>query len=335
MSPPPPEAPLLDVADLCVRFGAVVAVRDVSLTVAAGEAVGIVGESGCGKSAALLALMGLHPRGQAVVTARHLRLGGTDILGVSERRLRDLRGRRVAMIFQDPLTALNPLLTVGTQIAEVLARHRGLKRTAARAEAASLLARVEIRDAAARLGQYPHQFSGGMRQRVMIAMALAGEPRLLLADEPTTALDVTVQAELVRLIRRLRVARDMGLVWVTHDLALMAGIVDRVVVMYAGQVVETAPVEALYERPRHPYTQALLHSLPRLDQPPGTRGRPLGGQPPDPATPSHGCRFAPRCPRRFARCDIAPPLLPDGDSHAACWLLDGGAPRQDPVRGAA
>ncbi len=323
-----PSFPLLDVAGLGVRFGAVVAVRDVSLTVAAGEAVGIVGESGCGKSAALLALMGLHPRRGTLVTARHLRLGGTDVLGLSDRRLRDLRGRRVAMIFQDPLTALNPLLTVGTQITEVLARHRGLRPAAARAEAASLLARVEIRDAAARLAQYPHQFSGGMRQRVMIAMALAGDPQLLLADEPTTALDVTVQAELVRLIRRLRTERDMALVWVTHDLALMAGIVDRVVVMYAGQVVETAPVQALYARPRHPYTQALLDSLPRLDQPLGARGRPLAGQPPDPATPAPGCPFAPRCPRRFARCDVAPPLLPDGDSRAACWLLDAGAPVQ-------
>ena len=312
---------LLDIADLAVRFGSVAAVDGVSFNVRRGEAVGIVGESGSGKSATMLAALRLHPPGAAHVTASRLELEGRDVLAMPERALRDLRGRFAAMIFQDPLTALNPLLTAVAQVAEVLVRHRGLGRRQARDEAIRLLEQVGIRDAAARASQYPHEFSGGMRQRVMIAAALAGDPSLLIADEPTTALDVTVQAELTRLIRGLQRERGMGLVWVTHDLALMAGVVDRVIVMYAGRIMETAPVERLYAAPRHPYTRALLDSLPRLDQARGSRGRTLAGQPPDLSAPSAGCVFAPRCPRRFARCGEAPPMLAAGDTRAACWLL--------------
>jgi oligopeptide/dipeptide ABC transporter ATP-binding protein len=308
-------APLLDIAGLNVRFGDVAAVRDVSLSVQAGEAVGIVGESGSGKSAAMLATMRLHPAYATISAQRHL-LGGKDVRLAKERDMRDLRGRFAAMIFQDPLSALNPLLPIGTQIAEVLSRHRGFSRRSAQAEAIALLAQVGIGNAAERAQKYPHEFSGGMRQRVMIASALAGDPSLLIADEPTTALDVTVQAELARLIAGLQRERHMGLIWVTHDLALMAGIVDRVVVMYAGRIVEMAPVSTLYATPRHPYTVALLESLPRLD---GRRGRVLGGGPPRLDRPISGCAFAPRCPQRHARCTEAPPLVSLGDSQIACW----------------
>jgi oligopeptide/dipeptide ABC transporter ATP-binding protein len=309
---------LLDIADLNVAFGKVAAVAGVSLTVASGEAVGIVGESGSGKSATVLAAMRLHPP-QARVTAARLSLAGRDLRDLPEKAMGDVRGRLAAMIFQDPLTALNPLLPVGTQIAEVLTRHRGFSRAAARAEASARLDQVGIRDASRRARQYPHEFSGGMRQRVMIAAALAGDPALLIADEPTTALDVTVQADLVRLIAGLQQERRMGLVWVTHDLALMAGVVDRVVVMYAGRVMESAPVAELYRAPKHPYTAALLGSLPRLDS---GRGRVLAGTPPDLSRPVSGCVFAPRCAARMARCDEAPPMFASGTSQVACWLAD-------------
>jgi oligopeptide/dipeptide ABC transporter ATP-binding protein len=308
---------LLDIAGLNVRFGDVAAVSDLSFSVMRGEAVGIVGESGSGKSAAMLAALRLHPAGTAIEAARHM-LGGQDVRRAPERKMRDLRGRFAAMIFQDPLTALNPLLTVGEQIAEVLRRHRGFTRRAAWEGATALLGQVGIADAAGRIGKYPHEFSGGQRQRVMIAAALAGEPALLIADEPTTALDVTVQAELARLIAQLQRERQMGLIWVTHDLALMAGIVDRVVVMYAGRIVEMAPVERLYVAPLHPYTAALLESLPRLDKP---RGRILAGAPPRVDRSLTGCAFAPRCDYRMAQCSQTPPMVSHGDSQAACWAL--------------
>jgi len=308
---------LLELADLRVAFGATTAVAGVSLSVAPGEAVGIVGESGSGKSATVLAALRLQPP-QARVTATNIALNGQNIQNLTERSMRDLRGRFAAMVFQDPLSALNPLLPIGTQIAEVLVRHHHLPRRAALAEAASRLEQVGITDAARRARQYPHEFSGGMRQRVMIAAALAGDPALLIADEPTTALDVTVQANLVSLIAEQRKERRMGLVWVTHDLALMAGIVDRVVVMYAGRIMETAPVASLYRAPQHPYTVALLNSLPRLDTP--RRPAPLAGAPPDLARPPSGCPFAPRCAHRMARCDTPPPMLPSSDSQIACWL---------------
>jgi oligopeptide/dipeptide ABC transporter ATP-binding protein len=308
--------PLLDIADLCISFGADSAVAGVSLRVAAGEAVGIVGESGSGKSATVLAAMRLQPA-QAKVKATRIALNGQDIQGLTERQVRDLRGRFAAMVFQDPLTALNPLLPVGSQIAEVLVRHRRLSPRAAWQAAEERLDQVGITDAARRVRHYPHEFSGGMRQRVMIAAALAGDPALLIADEPTTALDVTVQANLVSLIAAQQRERGMGLIWVTHDLALMAGIVDRVIVMYAGRIMESAPTASLYAAPRHPYTIALLQSLPRFDAP---RRRALTGQPPDPAHPTTGCPFAPRCPSRMPQCDKPPPTLPHRGSLIACWL---------------
>jgi ABC-type dipeptide/oligopeptide/nickel transport system ATPase component len=258
--------PLLDIAGLTIRFGATRAVDDISFTLAEGEAIGIVGESGSGKSATILAALRLHPA-DTTITARTLAFRGQDITQLSASALRDLRGGRIAMIFQDPLTAFNPLMRIGKQIAEVLTRHRGLSRQAADVEAIRLLAQVGITEPARRARQYPHEFSGGMRQRVMIAQALAGDPALLIADEPTTALDPTVQAEIVRLIATLRRERGMGLIWVTHDLALMAGIVDRVLVMKSGRIVEDAAVDDLYRAPRHPYTRALLAAFARGNAP--------------------------------------------------------------------
>jgi oligopeptide/dipeptide ABC transporter ATP-binding protein len=315
---------LLDVQDLDVRFGPVHAVRGVSFSVAPGETLGVVGESGSGKSTSMLAVLGLHPKRQAEVTASRLAFDGEDLLSKSDRAMRDLRGRRVGLIFQDPLAALNPLMTVGRQIGEVLVRHRGLDKQAARAEAIKLLERTGVPDPVRRAGQFPHQFSGGMRQRVMISIALAGSPQLLIADEPTTALDVTVQAEIVRLIRDIQQANGMGLIWITHDLALMARVADRVMVLYAGAVVEEAPVDQLYSTPRHPYTAGLLGSIARLDQPRGNRARAIAGTPPSMGQPISGCAFAPRCPVRFEKCSVAPPLVSlGGGARAACWRLSG------------
>jgi len=259
-------APLLDIQGLTIEFGGTRAVDDISFTLREGEAIGIVGESGSGKSATILAALRLHPA-SATITARALRFRGEEIRALSDSALRDLRGGGMAMIFQDPLTALNPLMRIGNQVAEVLRRHGGFAKRAADVEAVRLLAQVGIAEPELRARQYPHEFSGGMRQRVMIAQALAGDPALLIADEPTTALDPTVQAEIVRLVARLRRERGMGLIWVTHDLALMAGIVDRVLVMKSGRIVEDAAVDDLYRAPRHPYTRALLAARPGMSAP--------------------------------------------------------------------
>jgi peptide/nickel transport system ATP-binding protein len=256
--------PLLEMSGLTIRFGATLAVDDISFTLREGEATGLVGESGSGTSATILAALRLHPA-SATVAARTLAFRGPDITRLSASALRDLRGGGIAMIFQDPLTAFNPLMRIGGQIAEVLVRHRGLSRSQADLAAIGLLAQVGITEPARRARQFPHEFSGGMRQRAMIAQALAGDPALLIADEPTTALDPTVQADIVRLIARLRRERGMGLIWVTHDLALMAGIVDRVLVMKSGRIVEDAAVDDLYRAPQHPYTRALLAARPSLD----------------------------------------------------------------------
>jgi oligopeptide/dipeptide ABC transporter ATP-binding protein len=318
--------PLLDVRGLDVRFGPVHVVRNVSFQVASGETVGVVGESGSGKSTTMLAVLGLHSKTQANVTAERLTLGSDDLLATSERAMRDIRGRKAGLIFQDPLASLNPLYTAGYQIGEVLRRHRGLDKAAAAAEAVQLLEHVGVPDPSRRARQYPHQFSGGMRQRIMIAMALAGRPELLIADEPTTALDVTVQAEIVRLIRSLQAETKMGLVWITHDLALMARVADRVIVMYAGSIVEQAPAAALYGRPQHPYTIGLLGSIARLDQPRGQRARAIPGAPPALDKPLTGCAFAARCPRGFEKCVESPPLFATGEgAAAACWHLEGGS----------
>ena len=321
--------PLLELDGLSVSFrgdrdrgddGWVEVVRGVSLSVEAGESVAIVGESGSGKTMTALSLMDLVPKPGGLARWKGLRLGGQPLPEPGDRSWEGIRGRRIAMVFQDPMTSLNPVMTVGAQIAEVLVRHEALARSAALERAADFLSQVGIPEARERLGAYPHEFSGGQRQRIMIAMALAAGPDLLLADEPTTALDVTVQAQIVRLVRGLQADRRMSLIWITHDLALVAGLADRVVVMYAGRVVEEARAADLFDAPAHPYTALLLRSAPRLD---GDEERlvSIEGQPPDPASLPEGCPFAPRCPLAEDRCrDEEPELAQVGPGHtAACW----------------
>ncbi|QXJ20144.1 ABC transporter ATP-binding protein [Actinomadura graeca] len=320
---PPPAPPLLEVEDLHVRFHVrgqdVRAVNGLSYSLAEGETVAILGESGSGKSVAAQAVMGILDTPPARVTGGSVRLRGEDLLGLPERRRRAYRGDRVAMIFQDALSALNPVFTVGDQIREMYRVHRGMRRKAATARAVELMERVRIPSAARRLGDHPHQFSGGMRQRIMIAMALALEPDVLIADEPTTALDVTVQAQIMRLLAELQEELRMGMVLITHDLGVVAGVADRIVVMYAGSAAEQAPARELYARPAHPYTRGLLASVPRLDR----RGAPLvpiRGTPPDPAALPPGCAFAPRCPRAEPVCAVERPVpvaVAPGH-HAAC-----------------
>jgi oligopeptide transport system ATP-binding protein len=291
-------ASLLEVEDLRVEFwtarGTVYAVNGVSFSVDEGETLGLVGESGCGKSVTALALLGILPRAGRVVGGS-ARFQGRELLGLRDRELRRIRGREVAMIFQDPMTSLNPVLTIGRQIREAIEAHLDVDRTEAERRAAELLDQVGIPSAKARLKDYPHQFSGGMRQRAMIAMALSCEPTLLIADEPTTALDVTIQAQILDLLRELVSGRDTALILITHDLGVVAGICERVNVMYAGTLVETGRAEQLFARPRHPYTLGLLQSIPRLDTGRKQRLRPIRGQPPNMLQPLTACPFAPRC----------------------------------------
>ncbi|KKC32805.1 ABC transporter ATP-binding protein [Devosia psychrophila] len=320
---------VLSVEGLSVDFavgGSIIhAVRDVSLSVAQGEVLGLVGESGSGKSVTMLSVVRLLDARRTAITARAMSVDGHSILDLRPRALEDVRGPVVSYIFQDPLTALNPLLTVGRQISEGMRRHKGLSRTAARARALDLLRRVGIPAPELRINQLPHQLSGGMRQRVMIAMALAVEPKLLIADEPTTALDVTVQAEIVRLVQSIQREQGMAMVWVTHDLALLARLADRVVVMYAGRIVEDALAEALYDAPAHPYTAGLLASTSRIDDP-FSEQEPIPGAPPDPRVVHPGCSFAPRCSRAQARCQGEVPALEikaDGRRVACFYPLTG------------
>ncbi|MBN9526387.1 MAG: ABC transporter ATP-binding protein [Alphaproteobacteria bacterium] len=282
-------------------------VREVGLTLGEGETLGLVGESGSGKSLLWLGVLGLVPPG-AVVTGS-ARLGDTELVGAGQGQLADIRGRRIAMVFQDPMTALNPYLTIGRQLAEVVERHHGADRSTARRAALDLLDRVGIPDAARRIDLYPHEFSGGMRQRATIAMALLGRPDILVADEPTTALDVTVQAQILDLFAELK--RDGGLtqVLISHDLGVVAGLADRVAVMYAGRLVEVAGVEDLFACPLHPYTQGLLAAMPRVDRPGVDLLATIPGQPPDPARLPPGCAFAPRCLLADDGCRHAPPVL--------------------------
>src|SRR5947207_1730114 len=291
-------APLLQVEDLHVEFttrrGIVHAVNGISFAIAPGETLGIVGESGCGKSVTSLAVLGLLARNGRVRSGRAL-FDGRNLIELSDRALRGLRGREIAMIFQDPMTSLNPVLTIGRQIRETLETHFDLNRKEAETRAAELIDRVGIPSAKARLRDYPHQFSGGMRQRAMIAMALACEPKLLIADEPTTALDVTIQAQILDLLRELVAEENAALILITHDLGVVAGMCERVNVMYAGMFMETATAEQIFERPRHPYTLGLLQSVPRLDVPRGRKLRPIGGAPRDMLSPPAACPFAPRC----------------------------------------
>jgi peptide/nickel transport system ATP-binding protein len=333
--------PLLAVERLSVGFPAaagdrwVPVVREVSFAVGRGEMVGLVGESGAGKSVAALAVLGLVPPPGRVLGGR-VALDGEELTGRPPRALRRVRGGRIAMVFQDPSTALDPVFTIGYQIAEAVRAHRGLRGAAARCEAVRLLELVAVPDAHRRLGSYPHQLSGGQLQRAMIAMALAGRPELLIADEPTTALDVTVQAQILELLERLRGELGLAVLLITHDLAVVAESCDRVVVLYAGRVVEEAAAEALFSRPGHPYTRALLAALPRLGHPPPRGGLPaVPGRMPDPAALPAGCAFHPRCPEVMAVCrrrvpDLYP--LAAAAHRARCWLHapDLGEPAAEP-----
>ena len=321
--------PLLDIQGLSISLRSRGSIRqivsDVSFTVAAGEALGIVGESGSGKTLSMLSLLQLLPQG-AVARADRALYDGRDLLGQSRLQMTGIRGREIAFVFQDSLTALNPVVNIGRQITEVLRLHFSLSAADAQRRAAQLLAKVGIPDPPLRLRQYPHEFSGGMRQRVCIAMALAGEPRVLIADEPTTALDVTVQAEIVNLIQQLQ--RDSGLtvIWVTHDLPLLARIADRVIVMYGGRVMEDAGARRLFESPRHPYAAALLGSV-RHDAA-WSRPAKLAAAQAVAAPAAAGCPFAPRCPEAGERCRAdAPPLRAGADgTRVACWARDGAPP---------
>src|SRR5712692_1422709 len=308
--------PLLAVDNLRVEFAArrvVHAVRGLSYTIAPGETLGLVGESGSGKSVSALALLGLLPKRVGRITAGSVRFEGRELVGLPEDQLRHVRGARIAMIFQDPLSSLNPVLTVGRQITEGLESHRGLNHTAASKRAVELLDMVGIPTAQRRVHDYPHQFSGGMRQRAMIAMALACEPTLLIADEPTTALDVTIRAQILDLLGRLRADLNMAVLMITHDLGVVAGFADRLAVMYAGRIVETGQTEDVLARPEHPYTVGLLQSLPRLDRPRQAELKPIGGAPPDLASQIVGCPFAPRCAWRLELCwSVDPEMLPAG-----------------------
>ena len=332
--------PVLSVRSLRVAFrteeATVRAVRGLTFDLAPGEILGIVGESGSGKSAAAMALTALNRSANATLEGEVL-LGGRNLLTLGERQLRPIRGAEIAMIFQDPMTSLTPVHRVGALIAEVLRAHEPLGRSEARARAIQLLGEVGIPDPAGRVDDYPHEFSGGMRQRVMIAMALACNPSVLVADEPTTALDVTIQAQILRLIRRLRSEFNTAVVLITHDLGVVAQVADRVAVMYAGRFVEEGPTAEVFGSPRHPYTLGLLGSVPRTDRPRTKLLHAISGQPPPMTMGDDGCAFRPRCHAAHAACAERPELVDRGGGPAhrdACWLADGarmevadGAPR--------
>jgi oligopeptide/dipeptide ABC transporter ATP-binding protein len=321
--------PLLDVQHLHVSFPGerhtpITVVDDVSFTIERGEIVALVGESGCGKSVTGLALLGLLPAGATIAAESRVRFDGTDLAGLPEVALRPYRGARIAMIFQDPTSSLNPVIRVGDQVAEAIRAHEQVSQRAARQRSVALFTEVGIADPARRIDAWPHQMSGGMRQRVMIAIALASEPDLLIADEPTTALDVTIQAQILELLDALRAARGMAVLLITHDLGIVAGRAERVLVMYAGRIVERAATRALFREPRHPYTRGLFDSIPRMDAA-TTRLHPIAGTVPPPGRWPTGCRFHPRCPLAIARCrDDVPPLEELAPSHhAACWVASG------------
>jgi oligopeptide transport system ATP-binding protein len=316
--------PLLSVRGLTTRFrgdrGMLTAVDDVSFDLAPGETLAVVGESGSGKSVTALSILRLIPNPPGEIASGQIVFEGRDLLRVSEREMRAIRGDRIAMIFQEPMNSLNPALTVGLQVAEPVRQHRGASWAAALQAAKALLQKVQIPDAESRLHTYPHQYSGGMRQRAMIAMALACKPRLIIADEPTTALDVTVQAQILDLLKALTRETGAALILITHDLGVVARYADRVAVMYAGRVVEQAPAHRLYRAPQHPYTRGLLASVPRLDGAAGARLVPIDGSPPDLAALPSGCAFAPRCRLVNAACRIERPMLRvfDDEHHHAC-----------------
>jgi oligopeptide transport system ATP-binding protein len=317
---------VLEVSNLHTYFdtneGVVHAVNGVSLCVREGETLGIVGESGCGKSVSMLSIMRLLPQPPATVTADSICFRGIELGTISEAAMCGIRGRQLAMVFQDPMTSLNPALTVGFQIAEPLRLHLAMTKKQAHRRALELLHLVGIPEADRSLSSYPHQFSGGMRQRATIAMALACNPSLLIADEPTTALDVTIQAQIIELVKRLRDQFGMALIWISHDLGLIAGLADRVSVMYAGIIVEEAAIDDVYAFPRHPYTAALLRSLPRIDGGPDEKLKPVDGFPPELYQIPPGCPFAPRCTFTKDICQQHnPPLDEVTPGHrVACWV---------------
>ena len=322
---------LLEVKNLRTHFalegGEFPAVDGVSFSLEAGRTLGLVGESGCGKSVTALSIMGLVPSPAGRIAAGEIRFDGVDLRRLSAAQMRGLRGDRISMIFQEPMTSLNPAFTIGEQIVEGIMRHRSLSREAAKARTIEMLRHVQIPSAERRFDDYPHRLSGGMRQRAMIAMALACEPKLLIADEPTTALDVTIQAQILDLMRALREETGAAIILITHDLGVVAELADEVAVMYAGRIVEHASVGALFARPQHPYTIGLLGSIPRLDLE-QERLPAIEGLVPNPLEPIAGCRFHPRCPFAIEQCRREdPPALPMGDGHfAACWRapLDAG-----------
>jgi oligopeptide/dipeptide ABC transporter ATP-binding protein len=317
--------PLLDVRDLQTQFstsgGVVRAVDGVSWDVRAGETVALVGESGCGKSVSALSVMRLVSAPAGRIVGGEVRFKGRDLLGLSDEEMRKIRGRDIAMIFQEPMTSLNPVLTIGRQLTESLEIHLGMTPEQARARAGEILGLVGIADADRRLRQYPHQFSGGMRQRIMIAMALSCNPALILADEPTTALDVTIQAQILELLKSLSRKLGAAMLIITHNLGVVARYADRVNVMYAGRIVERGTAREIYANPRHPYTLGLLRSVPRLDEPRRAKLDPIPGQPPDLTRLPAGCAFAPRCSFAVERCRRDRPELElvAPDHTAACW----------------
>ncbi|MEB2334205.1 MAG: ABC transporter ATP-binding protein [Anaerolineaceae bacterium] len=317
---------LLDVQGLETTFktpeGTIHAVNGVSFGLKEGETLGVVGESGCGKSVTMLSILGLVPNPPGEIVAGSASFAGQDLLQMSSSEIRHVRGSQISMIFQDPMTSLNPVLTIGRQLEEPLMLHLNMTKKQAEDRAAELLTMVGIPNARERLKDYPHQYSGGMRQRVMIAMALSCSPQILIADEPTTALDVTIQAQIVDLVKRLRQELGMAIVWITHDLGVVAGLAQRMLVMYGGYVVEEAEVGELYANPQHPYTLGLLNSIPRLDQKEGKKLSSIEGLPPVLYEKPTACPFAPRCKWAIDRCWVENPLLEDiGNGHrVACWV---------------
>ncbi len=317
---------ILEVKGLKTQFftqdGIVNAVNGISYTVDEGETLGIVGESGCGKSVSVLSVMRLIPQPPGKIVGGQVIFEGRDLLKLSEDEMRQVRGNKISMVFQDPMTSLNPVLTIARQMTEGMELHLGLDHQQARKRAIELLEMVNIPQAKDRIDDYPHQFSGGMRQRVMIAMGLSCNPQLLIADEPTTALDVTIQAQILDLVRDLKQKIGMAIIWITHDLGIVAGLADRVLVMYAGYIIESAPVKEIYGDPRHPYTLGLLGSIPRLDAERKKKLTPIEGLPPDLIDPPPGCPFAPRCRFAIEQCLAENPTLQPValNHHVACWV---------------
>ncbi|MEJ7837854.1 MAG: ABC transporter ATP-binding protein [Thermomicrobiales bacterium] len=320
--------PLLEVKNLQTQFftqdGVVKAVDDVSFYVMPGETLGVVGESGSGKSMTGLSIMRLIPNPPGKIVNGEVNFNGRDILKMSEEQVRSIRGNDIAMIFQDPMTSLNPVLTINRQISEALQLHMGMNKDQAKKRSIELLEMVGIPNAAERVGQYPHQFSGGMRQRVMIAMALSCNPKLLIADEPTTALDVTIQAQILDLMRTLQNETGTGVIMITHSMGVVAGMADRVQVMYAGHIVETASTEEIFANPRHPYTVGLMKSIPRLDARNKDKLQPIRGLPPDLIDLPDMCPFVPRCNYAREKCEQKnPPLIEVAKGHmSACWFWE-------------